>query len=108
MEITVKQRLIEYLKYKGIGRNKFEMLAGISTGYISNLKKAPGADHLVKILSAAPDLNKDWLLTGEGDMLLPQSGYNAVVSGDGTAVAGNSNHVEVPAIINKALDEIED
>lgn len=48
METTVKQRLIRYLKHKGIGRNKFEAAAGISAGYITNLKNAPGATILVK------------------------------------------------------------
>ena len=70
METTVKDRLITYLKKKGIGRNKFEKAAGLSFGYITNLKKSPGTDVLVKILTAAPDLNKDWLLTGEGEMLV--------------------------------------
>lgn len=65
METTVRQRLIEYLEYKGIGRNKFETIAGLSLGYITKLKNAPGADKLVNILSAAPDLNREWLLTGE-------------------------------------------
>lgn len=69
MEKTVKQRLIEYLRYKGIGQNRFEKSAGISTGYIANIRHAPGTSHLLKILNAAPDLNKVWLLTGEGDML---------------------------------------
>lgn len=68
--MTVKQRLVKYLKYKGIGQNKFERMAGISNGYISNLKAAPGAAHLTKILNAADDLNKDWLLTGDGQMLV--------------------------------------
>ena len=69
MEKTVKQRLVEYLQYKGIGQNKFESMAGISKAYIYNLKKEPSRAILLKILSAAPDLNKTWLLTGEGDMI---------------------------------------
>ena len=73
MEKTVRQRLIEYLEYKGIGRNKFETMAGLSLGYITKLKNAPGADKLVGILQAAPDLNRAWLLTGEGKMLTSQS-----------------------------------
>ncbi len=67
--MTVKERLIKYLEYKQIGRNKFEASAGISLGYITNLKNAPKEQQLVKILQAAPDLDKIWLLTGEGDMI---------------------------------------
>ncbi len=69
METTVKQRLIEYLAYKKIGQNKFEKLAGISNGYIANIKSSPRDAQLTKILRAAPDLNRVWLLTGEGKML---------------------------------------
>lgn len=69
MEETVKERLIHYLKYKKIGRNKFENMSGISNGYISNIKNAPGSLVLEKILTAAPDLNRNWLLTGKGEML---------------------------------------
>lgn len=69
MEQTVKERLIAYLKNKKIGQNRFEALAGLSNGYISHLVNAPGLDKLTKILNAAPDLNKTWLLAGEGEML---------------------------------------
>lgn len=69
MEETVKQRLVKYLRFKSIGQNKFEAMAGIGNGYISNLKRAPGTGHLTKILNAAPDLNERWLMTGEGDMI---------------------------------------
>lgn len=68
MEKTVKERLLEYLKAKKIGRNKFERLIGASDGYITNLKSAPRQSKLEKILEAAPDLNEVWLLTGKGEM----------------------------------------
>ena len=69
MEDTVKQRLIKYLKFKGIGQTKFEAMAGLSRGYISNLKKEPSTSKLLKILSNAPDLSREWLETGKGEML---------------------------------------
>ena len=69
METTVKERLIQYLKYKRIGQTKFEALAGLSRGYINNIRKEPTTTKLLMILAAAPDLNKEWLMTGEGDML---------------------------------------
>lgn len=75
MEQTVKERLVNYLRYKKIGYNKFEAQAGMSAGYIANLKSSPGANILVKILTAAKDLNETWLLTGEGDMLIPSEDH---------------------------------
>lgn len=72
METSVRQRLIEYLEFKGIGRNKFEEKAGLSLGYISHLKESPTAKMLVKIFSASPDLSEEWLLYGKGEMLKPK------------------------------------
>lgn len=69
METTVKERLIKYLKYKNLGQTKFEQMAGLSRGYITNLRKEPAASKLLNIINAAPDLNQHWLLTGEGEML---------------------------------------
>ncbi len=70
MEKTVKERLLEYLKAKKIGRNKFERLIGASDGYITNLKSTPRQSKLEKIFEAAPDLNEVWLLTGKGEMFV--------------------------------------
>ena len=47
----------------------------MSNGYISNLKSTPGAGALTKIFSISPDLNKEWLLTGEGNMLVSGMGH---------------------------------
>ena len=69
---SVKERLVLYLKHKRIGQNKFEAMAGISNGYINNLKNCPSENLLKKILLTAPDLNRVWLLTGEGDMIIGQ------------------------------------
>lgn len=80
METTLKERLIKYLKTKRIGQNKFESMAGISNGYISHLKSSPSAELLMRILNAAPDLNRNWLLTGEGEMLIKSSPVRDVVS----------------------------
>lgn len=69
METTIKQRLIEYLRYVKMGQNKFEKLSGLSNGYISNLKSSPSPEKIKKILDFASDINSDWLLYGEGPML---------------------------------------
>ena len=66
---NVKQRLLSFLKDKSIGQTKFEQAAGISRGYVTNIKGSIGSDILNKISNAYPDLNTDWLLTGVGKML---------------------------------------
>ena len=82
MNETVKDRLIIYLKYKKIGQNAFENKVGISRGYISHLKFAPKEEHLTKILRACPELNRVWLLTGEGSMLVTEPGAAQPKKGD--------------------------
>lgn len=69
MEETVKDRLTKFRQYKNLGQGKFEKLSGLSNGYLTQLRKAPGSEKLQRILCTFPELNRTWLLTGEGDML---------------------------------------
>ena len=66
--MTTKERFIEYLKIKGIGQTSFEESAGLSRGAISQ-KSGFSANSIEKIAIACPDLNLDWLITGNGEML---------------------------------------
>lgn len=69
METSIKQRIIDFLKYKEIGQTKFEEICGLSRGYVTKLRKSPTGDKLNKIFNAFPELDKQWLLTGAGSML---------------------------------------
>lgn len=67
--MTIKERIEVFIAYKGIRRSTFEKLCGFSNGYTRNLKENPSAAKLESILNAYPDLNRVWLLSGEGEML---------------------------------------
>lgn len=69
MEENTKSRLLLFLKHLGIGQGKFENYAGLSNGYINNLKGNIGSKQLQKICDAYPELNSVWLVTGKGVML---------------------------------------
>lgn len=66
----IKERLLAYIEHKGVTRKYFEENSGLSNGYINNFKGNIGATKLECILQSNPDLNRDWLLYGEGEMLI--------------------------------------
>lgn len=68
MGATIKERTLEFIKYKGISVKEFEIRCGLSNGYVSSMRKGFGAEKLSNVLSAFPELNRDWLLYGEGEM----------------------------------------
>jgi phage repressor protein C with HTH and peptisase S24 domain len=65
----MKERLIEFLAYLGIGQTKFEEKVGLSRGLINNIKGEISLKTLRKITQSYPELSEDWLKTGEGKML---------------------------------------
>lgn len=69
MERTVKERLIHFIKYKNLSQKRFEQAVGLSNGYVNNMSKSLGASKLAEISRCYPELNTEWLLTGEGEML---------------------------------------
>ena len=87
METTVKQRLENFIEFKNLKKARFESLCGLGNGYVANIKKGIGYEVLGKILRTFPELNREWLLYGEGTMLKPGATHN---SGDIT-ITGNNN-----------------
>ena len=68
-ETTVKQRLLTFIKYKGIPTRRFCNLILVSQSYVSNINKSIQPDKINRISEQFPDLNTGWLLTGNGEML---------------------------------------
>jgi hypothetical protein len=76
-------RLLEYLEFKGITENRATVECNLSQGLIYQAKSGKadlGNKAIEKILSTYRDLDKVWLLTGEGNMLI-----------------GEKNQPEIPA-----------
>lgn len=72
MEETMKQRLIQLLKAKHMTQSEFARRLGVSPTYIGAMRKAMPKDRLKVVFEMFPDLNRDWLLYGEGEMLQPK------------------------------------
>ncbi|WP_281234902.1 S24 family peptidase [Flavobacterium gelatinilyticum] len=62
------ERMREYLDAKGITKYKFCNDLGFSNKFLDNSSNM-GTDKACKILHYYPDINSEWLLTGNGPML---------------------------------------
>lgn len=71
--MTVKERLIEYIKFKGISIRSFCRTSGLSESYVTSIRSSIQPDKLNMIAQHFPDLNTGWVLTGEGDMIKSSS-----------------------------------
>lgn len=83
-------RLLEYLGYKGISENKATVDCQLAQGLLYRAKTGKsdlGGKAIEKLLVQYPDLNRVWLLTGEGSMLNSDQQENPA---EGQPAAGSS------------------
>jgi len=60
-------RILQLIKYKGINKRKFYIETGLSNGFLDKVKDI-GGSKIEQILITYPDINPEWLLTGNGNM----------------------------------------
>lgn len=66
------ENLIKYMEYKGLNDNQVTTDCRLSVGLINKARRGKsdlGRNTVEKILKSYPDLNRDWLITGKGEML---------------------------------------
>lgn len=66
--MTVKERINQFIDYKGIKINSFETSIGVSKSYWNNTQKV-SAEVVGEILRVYSELSAEWVMTGQGDML---------------------------------------
>ncbi|MBS4057792.1 MAG: hypothetical protein KGZ82_10790 [Bacteroidales bacterium] len=78
----IKERVLQYVDYKSIYREKFYLQTGISPSNFkgSAAKSELGGDKIVKILTTYPDLSPIWLTLGQGNMIINDKVYMPVVN----------------------------
>lgn len=109
--MTVKDRLLAYIQAKGLRVSVFEKKAGLSNGYIRQLKNSPTAEKIESIISAFPDLDRVWVLSGHGEMFTPKPSQPSqhvqdIHGSDINISAGSISTADgIIDICKKALDE---
>ena len=68
---SVKERLSAFIKSQHLSVRKFEIMCKLPNAFISNMKRSISPERLITISTMFPQLNITWLMTGNGEMLLP-------------------------------------
>ncbi|AEW85139.1 hypothetical protein B0A78_12135 [Flavobacterium columnare NBRC 100251 = ATCC 23463] len=66
--MSIQERILQYINYKTITPYKFCKELGFAMGYLDK-RGAIRTDNYLKIIEHYKDLNPEWLLKGEGNML---------------------------------------
>lgn len=105
--MKIIERFDIYMEYKHLNDNKVTVQLGLSNGVIGKSRK-DGRDLsyrvIEQILNFYTDLSREWLLYGEGDMLLPAGNSQVIGNNSGTAINGDGTVVhpagDVRTIVN--------
>lgn len=108
MESTVKQRLVQFIKMMHLTQKAFEERCGMGNGYVNSIRKGIGPEKMQDIIRAFPELNREWLLFGEGNPLKTVP----TISGDITVNGNHNSHIghgqrNMPAIIEVKENGVE-
>jgi hypothetical protein len=87
-EIT--DRIVQYLALQNITKYKFNKDIGFSSAFLGR-SRGIRTDKLIKILAYLPELNPEWLLTGEGAMKRDQENASTLAVAP-KADEGSSNN----------------
>lgn len=86
----MKQRITEYLKFKGISKLDFANTIGVSHSYLTSMRKGMPTSKLALVQSNYPDLNIEWLVTGRGNMLNTPQHMSVINNGTNSGTMGNN------------------
>lgn len=105
----LQDRIRQFAEYKGLQPKSFESVVGLSNGAFAKLSDNTRESTIDRISKAFPELNRDWLITGEGEMLKPIQTVgdisNSTVSG--VNVSGTEIHISSIDAYNTLLKIVE-
>lgn len=89
------ERMREYLDYKGVSKYKFCNDLGFSNKFLDNSSNM-GTDKACKILHHYPEINSEWLLTGNGPMIKEDNTSVMIINNDRKTVDSLHINQEIP------------
>ena len=74
---TIVDRLLSFIDEKKVTRREFYRICGFSNSFLSKASNI-GSDKIFRVWEVYPDINLEWLITGQGEMLKPTVPINII------------------------------
>jgi hypothetical protein len=110
---NAKERILYFIESQQINKEYFFEKVGLSYSNFKGIQKKSGlnTDAIVKILSIYPELNVDWLITGNGEMLKAYSKKNKIEEPEPVYQLENNitlEQKETIAILKREVEDLRD
>ena len=93
----ISKRLVEFIRTLGKPVSVFETELGLSNGFVNKTNEKMQKKTRMMIQQAYPQLNLDWVFSGEGEMLRPGYASNTPCCDEqlrgGGSISGNWNNI---------------
>lgn len=96
--MTTKEKILKYIDYKGISKRDFYRRTGLSNGFLDSGKHI-GSDNIKIIISAYPEINIEWLVMDNGEMLKTKCEEKVINQNDNLNDNLNDNKPNVKKIV---------
>lgn len=77
IQCKMKDRIRQIMEYEGLNAAQFSkkvQINGSALSHILNDRNLPSSSALMRIISACPEIDVEWLMTGKGEMLKSENG----------------------------------
>lgn len=107
--MEINDRIAQIISYYDIEQKELAEKIEVAAATISKIVKGlsiPGGKILIQILAQYPDISAEWLMRGNGNMLINQSKSNQ--SGETETTITQTQYQELLARIDKLSNDFED
>jgi len=109
--MSINKKIIQYLDYKGVSQREFTRRADLSEGILRRGRNL-GSKYMKRVKTICTDLNFNWLLFDEGNMILddfnmanePSSNYGKECEKELSLL--QKDHIEIQKELLKSKDII--
>lgn len=97
----IKKNILKFIEYKGISKYKFYQKTGITRGILDQ-NNGMNEENAAKFLAYFPEVDANWLMTGEGEMLKETTSAQSTCPKTSVAVR-DSTHKGIPYVRQSAI-----